>query len=402
MVADNLRKYSSNAAQFYDWHFRHEDLVSPHDEFIDPIGRKVSHSSAKQLIMALQKQGIAAMGYVAAYATSIKGAEEHPEWLLYDAAGTPEDFHGFLKITVTTKDSPFLSRILDESDRALTQMGFDGVHFDQYGEPKSGFNLAGESIDVGAGLIEVIDGFKSRNPLTPSTLNGVKNWPRELLAASNQDFYYMELWEETNGTFEDLINEVIFARRHSANKGVVVAIYIELLKSGSNQIVDALIHACGAWRIEFGQIDGFLSDPYFPKFEKSTEEWSRFVARSNNFAICSGDVLRSTIPTVRYTSFEGHQLACFDYVNNGNDVMALVNLGRNTASDRWIEDLSQPGSISRLEVAMPAGWEDLDLLWFSVEHPIGTPVKSFIIDGESRIQIPRLGTWGFIKAGKSE
>jgi len=401
-VADNLRKYSSNAAQFYDWHFRHEDLVSPHDQFIDPIGRKVSHSSAKKLIAALQNQGIAAMGYVAAYATSNKGAEEHPEWLLYDPTGTPEDFHGFLKITDTSKGSPFLARILDESDRALTEMGFDGVHFDQYGEPKSGFNLAGKSIDVGASLIEVIDGFKSRNPQIPSTLNGVKNWPRELLAASNQDFYYMELWEETNGTLKDLIEEVIFARNGSGNKGVVVAIYIELGNRGSNQIVDSLIHASGAWRIEFGQIDGFLSDPYFPKFEESTEAWSDFAQRANNFAVCAGDILRATVPTVSYVSGDGFQLARFDYASQEAQVIALVNLGANEASEKWIDSLIEPERILGFEVVIPVGWEKLDLLWFSEEYPIGRSVESTLLNGESSVQIPELGTWGFIKAEKSE
>jgi len=400
-LAENLTKYSSNAAQFYDWHFRHENLVSPEDEFVDPLGRRMRHSSTKDIIMELRRHGIASMGYVAAYATSNKGAIQHPEWLLYDSKGHPQDFHGFLKITDVSRGAPFLDVILDESEKALEAMGFSGIHFDQYGEPRDGFDLEGKHKNVGDALVEVINRFKARNAKIPSTLNAVKNWPRELLTKTNQDFYYMELWEETNGSIGDLVQDILYSRIATGNKGVVVAIYIKQANAGSNSLVDSIIHALGAWRIEFGQLDGFLSDPYFPEYELASPTLASYSQRQNDFAVAMGDSIRLSVPEVRYIHEDECNLAVISYVCGVSQAIGLVNLGLCSAETPWGEPIKTPSEVKDFIFELPEDWHDDGVHWFSSDCPTGQ-VMLVTYDNETpSVRIPALTGWGLIK-GKTK
>jgi hypothetical protein len=393
VLSNELTKFSSNAVQLYDWHFRHEQLVSPTEVFVDPLGRELSHDVLIQMVATLRSHGIATMGYVAAYATSNEGAEEHSEWLLYDASGQPLDFHGFLKITDIAAGSPFKEHILQQALNAAISMGFTGIHFDQYGEPREGFSSGGKHVDVGTALAELVSEFKSRNPGIPSTLNAVKNWPREKLATANQDFYYMELWEDPNGRLSDVIDEILEPRKLSGNKGVVVAIYITEKNRGSNLIVDSLIQAAGAWRIEFGERDGFLSDPYFPKFETPDNEFLEEARIRNSFAVAMGDVVRSSIPKVEFKVTEQGNLAIFDFSSDDEKVYAIANLGKYDLEAEWGLALDLPRPIYELQV------QDLfndcsaeSLRWFSPKHVAGTPV-GLVAEGYK----VDLVSWGILK-----
>lgn len=392
--AGSLIQYSSNAVQFYDWHYRHENLVSPTDSFIDPLGREQNHQITRTLIETVVARGIAAMGYVAAYACSNEAAVRNPDWLLYDDKKNPMDFHGFLKITNIGPDSVFRNRILDQSKNALDSMGFTGIHFDQYGEPKKGISISGEKINVGAALADLVSEFKNRWPSVPATLNAVKNWPQSELADSAQDFYYMELWEETNGSLKQVAEEILSSRFLSNNKGTVVAIYIPASFEATNQIVDSIIQACGSWRIEFGEIDGFLSDPYFPKFEKPKFE---FLSRARDrayFSVATGDTLRGKIPNWRVNKASDQNVFVLDYTINDKAAYAIVNLGSNHFQDHWDRELSRPQPISQLAATDFEFGINKNLKWFSPESPIGSPVTR---SGKNLLIDPAIVSWGILR-----
>ncbi len=396
VLCEELTKFSSNAVQLYDWHYRHEKLVSPNETFIDPLGRELSHKILIELVSDLKTRGIAPMGYVAAYATSNEGASDHPEWLLFDSAGEPLDFHGFLKITDISRGAPFRSHILNEAINAISLIGFTGIHFDQYGEPKEGFRVDGTATDVGLALSELVTEFKETNPNVPSTLNAVKNWPREELAASKQDFYYMELWEETNGRFIDVAEEILESRKLSENKGVVVAIYIPEAKRGSNIIVDSIIQAAGAWRIEFGEKDGFLSDPYFPKFETPGQQFLEEARIRNNFAVALGDILRGKIPKLDFRFSKSGNCALFDYSTNDEKIFAIVNLGKHTMNARWETDLETPPFSLDLDISdLFSACTSESFKWFSPKNPCGISI------GVQELGNFKLESWGLLK-GKVE
>ncbi|MDR1642705.1 MAG: hypothetical protein LBT59_23695, partial [Clostridiales bacterium] len=87
-----MAKYHINTVQFYDWSFRHDQLVSDQDEYSDMMGRKVSLPVVKEKIEACHNQGMQALGYGAIYAASKPFYEKHRDWGLYTSAGDPHIF----------------------------------------------------------------------------------------------------------------------------------------------------------------------------------------------------------------------------------------------------------------------------------------------------------------------
>ena len=47
-VVDNVRRLHLNAVQFYDWMYRHARLLPPTDDFVDPLGRKLSLATVRR------------------------------------------------------------------------------------------------------------------------------------------------------------------------------------------------------------------------------------------------------------------------------------------------------------------------------------------------------------------
>src|SRR5689334_4993749 len=83
-----------NGIQFYDWQYRHDSLLPPQDEFIDPLGRQQSLNTVRKLIDAAHQRAMAAMPYTAIYAASPAFAAAHHDWQLFEANGQPFDFAG--------------------------------------------------------------------------------------------------------------------------------------------------------------------------------------------------------------------------------------------------------------------------------------------------------------------
>ena len=84
---DTMAAYHLNGIQFYDWQYRHDTLISPVEEFVDPLGRSLSMKTVRNLIDGAHRRGMAAMPYLAVYAASLAFWEAHPEWCLYDEQG---------------------------------------------------------------------------------------------------------------------------------------------------------------------------------------------------------------------------------------------------------------------------------------------------------------------------
>src|SRR5207237_6697605 len=97
-VADNVRRLHLNAVQFYDWMYRHAELLPPQDEFGDALGRVVSMDTVERLAAAVRGAGSLPLGYAAVYAT---GAGELSQWegeQLLHPGGSPWTLADFLWI----------------------------------------------------------------------------------------------------------------------------------------------------------------------------------------------------------------------------------------------------------------------------------------------------------------
>jgi dextranase len=153
-----MADYHINALQFYDWMYRHEQFLTTEEPYVDLLGRQLSRQVVDELIDTAHTRGIAAMPYTAIYGASIDFYRQHPDWALYQAKGKPALFgNNFMAIMDPRSDGPWMRYLLNQFEEILTQTQFDGIHLDQYGDPKVGYDIDGYFIDLAVELPKSIN-----------------------------------------------------------------------------------------------------------------------------------------------------------------------------------------------------------------------------------------------------
>jgi dextranase len=224
------------------------------------------------------------MPYLAVYAASLEFWKDHPNWALCDESGQPLTFMDFLGLMDPTSGSPWITHLQRECARVLAELPFDGFHIDQYGDPKEAFNFKGERVDLPNAFDQFIHTLKGTFPNKVVTFNAVGNWPIETLAASPQDFVYIEVWPPRT-RYRDLPDIVLEARKLSGGKPVVIALYLPADRPANIRLADALIFSSGGARIELGERARLLSDPYFPKHQGIPEDLSLTLRKYYDFSV---------------------------------------------------------------------------------------------------------------------
>jgi dextranase len=347
----SLAKYHINGIQFYDWQYRHDHLVPDQDHYIDPLGRSLSLKTIRNLIDQAHGHGMAAMPYLAIYAASVSFWRKNPDWALYDLTGNPIPFgDNFLGLMNPAPESPWQRHLLDECSRVLTSLPFDGLHVDQYGEPKIAYDCSGCEVDLPEAFENFVQSAVNEHPGKPVLFNAVGNWPIESLAKAPTAFNYIEVWPPDT-SYLDLVRIVRNARTLSSDKPVVIALYIPAGRIPNICLADALIHSAGGSRIELGENERLLSDPYFPKHEPVSEDLRMTLRRSADFA-------------VRYSGWLG------PFIYETFDVAVKVPAGVET----FIRQISQDWSLSLVNLAGVQGchWNE--------DHPAPQPLNEFAVE----------------------
>jgi len=277
-VFARMNRLHLNGLQFYDWQYRHEQLVPPSEEFTDSLGRRLMVASIEGRIRLAREYGMAPMAYTAIYASSPSFYVDYKDWALRDAGGKPVDFgNGYLILMNPSRGFGWHDHLLDQFRRVLERFDFDGIHVDQYGYPQVAYDHRGQSVVVAQAFRDFIDDAKrllseefDRNTIT---FNSETNWPAAVMARSRYDFNYVEVWSpyDTYGDIEWIIRE---AYVNSGGKPTVIAAYVAPEYEATVRLLNAVIFASGGTHIEMGEGDGMLADPYFPKFRKvSSSLW---------------------------------------------------------------------------------------------------------------------------------
>ena len=291
-----LTRYHINGVQFYDWMYRHEQLLPPNETFTDPLGRHLSLDTVRRLIDAAHGCGIAAMPYTAVYAASRSFYEMHPDWALLDAEGRPIPFgDDFLMIMNPAPGSPWSDHLLAQFEGVLERTAFDGIHLDQYGEPKEGHDAQGRFVPLDGAFPAFIDATKQvvrrhRGTAGAVIFNAVRNWPIETLAPSEQDVVYIEVWPPYT-SYEDLHRLIVEGQQLSGGKPVVLAAYADPAQERNVRLINAVIFASGGYHIELGEPGMMLADPYFPSYGQLSEELQRIMRSTYDFAVRYQNVL---------------------------------------------------------------------------------------------------------------
>jgi dextranase len=386
-----LLAHHVNGLQFYDWQYRHDTLLPPSREYDDPLQRRLSLDSVERLIDVAHRHNIAAMPYTAIYAASPEFAQDHLAWGFYDVDGLLIDFaDGFLKIM--NLDSPWQGHFIDECRRLLDAMPFDGIHVDQYGDPRIGFDAEGRPVNLPQAFEETLQNLRQGLGKHTLLFNLVHNFPIEVMDASLVDFIYCELWEPQT-TLGDLARVAKLNRKVASNKPPVIAAYINPQFEETIKLAQCVITASGAYHIAHGESDLFLCDPYFPKAQPLSAELAEYLKRIADFQVAYGELLVFAEPTLIAVTVEdgiwviGHRWGSGFVIN-------LVNANPNQGWDQAL-DKPQPKNDIPLKIEISA---DVAHVWTASPDAESPPQKldfRMSVDG-LHLTVPQLDYWCLI------
>jgi dextranase len=392
-----LVRFHINGLQFYDWQYRHDQLLPPQEAYTDPLGRELSLNTVRSLIEGSHEKGIATLAYMAIYAASLPFAEGHQAWRMFDDRGQPSNFEDFLGLMDPSPGSPWVDHLLEQCDRTLSGLSFDGLHVDQYGESKIGFKHNGEQIDLPSAFQAFIESLKENRPDACVTFNAVKNWPIDELAVAPQDFVYIELWPETP-TYQELYEIARGGRAKSGSKPVVIAQYIPVDHEANIRLSDALIFASGGSRIELGEQGRLLCDPYFPKHQAIPETFQNVLRRYYDFAVRYGELIGPSAESLEDADLSLHE-GLLTVVRRQGDWAALhlINF-TGIEGAHWCDLHPAPRKLLDLSIPLPRDW-NIQAAWYASpdEEQIGLR-RLEIGDGGERMHtvVPSLEYWSML------
>ncbi|MDT8898115.1 glycoside hydrolase family 66 protein [Thermanaerothrix sp. 4228-RoL] len=416
-VFRSIQTYRLNALQFYDWMYRHEQFLTEQEPYQDPLGRTLSRRTVDTMITAAHARGIAAMPYTAIYAASMAFYHQHVDWALYRSNGQPYLLgENFLVYMDPRPSSPWSQHLLAQFDEILTQTDFDGIHLDQYGDPKDAYDVQGNHFNLAEPLAALInltrEHVRRLRPEGAVVFNAVGNWPIETVAAAGQDIVYIEVWPPYT-SFQDLHHLIVQAQHLSGGKAVVLAAYIDPRYEVNARLMDAIILASGGSHIEFGEEEGYLADPYFPNYKTLSPSLGETLRRYQEFAIryqnffgpTTREATTDYAPRIILPGLETSPSLQWNKVyplvreSDSFTAINLINLvGLSTGE--WNQPITQipttiigqPVVLEKVPRAVRQVW------WASPDFPnfVLSPLPFTLAEGELRFQIPALHYWGLI------
>lgn len=302
-----LNRHHINLVQFYDWMYRHDELV-PADgktEFIDPMGRPLSLKVVLDKIKSLREKGIASIAYAAIYAGLKDYVEKHPEQMLYAADGQPYSLIDLFFIMDISENSDWCRHILPEL-RKTVAFGFDGMHLDQYGFPKKAIHHADGRKEVVAlkdlypAFIDAVRGDLENHRLDASLIfNNVSTYPVHTTAQSKQDAIYLEVWDPVTRLGD--LKHIIDRARELSGKQVILAAYLPPFnpKNGvpareaeiGARITLSTIFANGGYQILLGEDRKVLTTAYYPDYGPISDRFAPVLTRYYDYIVMYRDLL---------------------------------------------------------------------------------------------------------------
>ncbi|MDR2888482.1 MAG: glycoside hydrolase family 66 protein [Lachnospiraceae bacterium] len=375
-----LNKLHMTHVQFYDWMYRHEELVPPTDHFTDLMGRALSKKAVQEKIKRCHAHGMKAIAYGAVYAASWPFYERHPDWALCSGTGKAYDFIGKLKIMSMAKDIPWRAHITGQYLNAVNALSFDGIHIDTYGCPKWGkTDYNGEEREeylqdeFGGFVSELRADFEAEGIDPTLVFNHVGNWPVKDTAGSPLDATYIEVWEPYS-RLADLGNIIEEALVFAPQRPVVLAAYIRPYLTGPVEeaqwaalLVMAAVVSHGGYHLALGGYDAILTQAYYVDYTKMNPEFVTLIRRYCDYMVqhshifydrslinvskthMSGDNYEYKITGAEVSAFGiAGRLYVIARESRQRKVISLLNLYGN--DDRWDTPKKQPTPVGPIEL----------------------------------------------------
>lgn len=312
---ETLRKYHINMVQYYDWSYRHDNFISYNKDYTDMMGRKLNIDIIKEKIKNCHKYGIKSIAYGPIYAASKEFYENHSEWGFYSSSGKPLVFINVFYIMNISKECPWHEHIINEYVKALKEMGFDGIHMDTYGFPKTAFSKYGGKktlVKLEEEIPQLIDDAKiALNEISDSNyliFNNVGNWPVDAVANSKQAAIYVEVWDPYN-SYLDLKQIILNAQKACmGEKQIILAAYLEPFKTDSSErafnaarLLSAAVFSNGGINLLLGEKNAVLTGGYYVDHSFLSDGQVEIMRRYYDFAVRYMQILFE--PSMKDVSF---------------------------------------------------------------------------------------------------
>lgn len=296
-VSRNFRRHHLNLAQFYDWAYRHSQLMPPEESYVDPLGQVRTLSGVNALARTLSEGGTIPLGYTAVYGI---GADEESQWedsLLRRADGKPYQFGDDFLLIVDPADPVWMAHYLDQLEAMLAGTHFKGFHLDQYGWPKKAAGATGRPVDLAESFTTLIGAIRERVPSSRFMFNNVNDFPVESTAPARQDATYIEVWDP-HSRLGDLGALALKARALRPEHPPILSAYLSCYGAGDPSGADAAarltmasIFSHGATHLLLGEDSHVLVHAYYPNNHEVPGASNDLFARWYDFAVRYGDLL---------------------------------------------------------------------------------------------------------------
>lgn len=420
-LADNARRLHLNAIQFYDWMYRHADLLPPGEEFEDALGRKISLAVVRDLVQAVRAVGSLPLGYAAVYAV---GAEHWEEWKdagLFHAEGSPWMLADFLW-NVDPSDERWLRHFTGDLRRAVDEVGFAGFHLDQFGAPKRASRADGQVVDLAEAFTTMIERVRAALPDARLVFNNVNDFPVWATAGAPQDAVYIEVWSP-HDELGHLAGLVAKARALAPGKPVSLAAYLSIFARDDDSALQAMrlelatVFSHGATCLLHGEEDAILIDPYYVRHERMDARARDVATAYYDFAVRYGDLLfdEAAVDVTRtHSGGEGKEVrveapvpVATDCVPGaiwarvveaaGRQVVSLIDLTAQ-ADVAW-DSPKQPGApVTGAGVAFERVGA-VDYFFAAPEDsPAARRLQATVDGGHDVVEVPPFSTWALVWA----
>jgi len=282
-VVTNLNRYHINGLQFYDWLFDHHKplagtVENPATTWLDIASRTNYRSTVTGYIAQAKKHHMRSMFYDLCYGALSSASSDgvKDEWYIFrDAAHTNKytlslsaPFRSSIYL-VNPGNQEWLDYMVKQVSDVYAAYDFDGFHIDQVGI-NGVYDNTGKSVDLPDGFGKFINKMKAAFPGKYHVFNAVSGFGQSNIAASNVDFLYNEVWNESS-QYVDLKTIIDNNATYSGNKfNTTFAAYMNYNKAENKGtfntpgvlMSDAVIFALGGSHLELGE--HMLGKEYFP------------------------------------------------------------------------------------------------------------------------------------------
>lgn len=432
---NQMTKYHLNVVQFYDWMYKHEDLIPQEDYFVDLLDRKLSKIAVEDKIAYCHKYNMAAIGYGCIYAASKPFYENHKSWGLYTNDGRAQNLGDWFYIMNIHQSSPWFNHIIHQFQLAVEVFDFDGIHLDTYGFPKTAYsklqdNRRLEHLDEQFGPLinETQHKLEQIKPEIGLIFNAVSNWGIEAVAPSKQAACYIEVWDPQN-TYRHLY-QLIYRARELSKKQVILAAYMQCYDKkfdsdpqaclNSLLLTSSVIAASGGFHLVLGEHNRVLCDPYYVNHGILLEEHEDVVRRYYDFMVRYGDILydRHAIDiSMTYTgginaeylfensSFSPEPVAGAIWTQiremKNYKVIHFVNM-IGIESDIWNEaKANEPHQVEHIQVKALIDEEVKGIYYASPDEACNSLSIPYTVEAQDRgryicFEVPKIINWGMI------